>query len=93
MNSYRQRNLWLLLALVISFTTSALLIRFLHQDTTQELAGLPKVPTFTLWALPLSRMVTDLCAVLAVGSLTFIGIIFPLKNEKLDSGTAPAVSF
>jgi putative copper resistance protein D len=92
-NSQRQRSLWLLLALVISVTTSALLIHFLHQDTTLELAGLPKVPTFTLWALPLSRLVTDLCAVLAVGGLTFIGIIFPHKNEKLDSGTTSVVSF
>ncbi|CAB4344671.1 unannotated protein [freshwater metagenome] len=91
--SHRQRNLWLLLAFAISVTTSALLIHFLHQDTTMELTGLPKVPTFTLWALPLSRLVTDLCAVLAVGSLIFIGVIFPHKNEKLDSGTVPAVSF
>jgi len=92
-NSRQQRSLWLLLALVISVTTSALLIHFLHQDTTQELAGLPKVPTFTLWALPLSRLVTDLCAVLAVGGLTFIGIIFPHKSENLDSGTTSVVSF
>jgi putative copper resistance protein D len=92
-NSQRQRSLWLLLALVISVTTSALLVHFLHQDTTLELAGLPKVPTFTLWALPQSRLVTDLCAVLAVGSLTFIGIIFPHKNEKLDSSTTSVVSF
>jgi putative copper resistance protein D len=92
-NSQRQRSLWLLLALVISVSTSALLIHFLHQDTTLELAGLPKVPTFTLWALPLSRLVTDMCAVLAVGSLTFVGIIFPLRNETLDSGSAPTISF
>ena len=93
MNSQRQRSLWLLLALVISVSTSALLVHFLHQDTTLELAGLPKVPTFTLWALPLSRLATDLFEVLAVGSLTFIGLIFPHKNEKLDSATASAVSF
>lgn len=93
MNSHRQRNLWLLLALVISFLTSALLIRYLHQDTTLDLVGLPKVPTFTLWALPISRLVTDLCAVLAVGSLTFAGVISPHKSQKLNLDSGAAVSF
>lgn len=93
MNSQRKRSLWLLVSLVISFTTTAVLIRFLHQDTTLEFVGLPKIPTFTLWALPLSRLVTDLCALLAVGTLTFFGIISPRRNEKLDLGSASAVSF
>ena len=93
MKSQRQRSLWLFLSLVISFTTTAVLIHFLHQDAPVEFAGLPKIPTFTLWALPLSRLVTDLCAVLAVGTLTFAGVISPHKSQKLNLVSGAAVSF
>lgn len=93
MNSQRQRYLWLLFAAVLSFVVSGLLIRLLHQDVDLGAIGLPKVPEFTLWALPLFRLVTDLSAILAVGSLTFIGIIFPSRNEKIDSDIAAPLTF
>lgn len=76
---------WLIALAVLPFVTGIILVIALGQNVAPELAGLPRVPELTLWALPLSRILTDVSAVLTVGLLCFIGIIYPTQKDQFPA--------
>ena len=84
---------WLIALAVLPFLTGIILVLILGQNIAPDLAGLPKVPTSTLWLLPLSRILTDICAVLSVGALTYVGIIFPMPKDEFPNKLNPIVNF
>lgn len=92
MNLIKRKLSWWAIALSLPFFTGIVLILILKQNQAPVLLGIPKVPALTLWLLPLSRVATDLFAVLAIGCFTFLGIIYPTKQKLFPSDLAQVIT-
>jgi len=63
-------------------------------ETTQTVqAGITPVPTATLWLLPVSRLLSDLAAVAAVGGFLVGGYLIPYRSDDRPQNIVPFVNW